>query len=317
MSYATRLPYRRAAALAGSLLLVLLAACGEPQQADAPAAEPDPYAPPPAAATRAPSATGQTADSTDSTVSRPPPAEPAGSPPAAAVPGAPQPASTPPPEPPSVWAVKVTATELRFREQEPGGEPHETRMLVTAGHLRLDDGSGRDGFLLYDRAARTVYSVARRTGTAIAVSAVDGEVESPLPLQLEERRREPGEGPTIGGVRPLVIDFMANGRHCLTVAVVPGLLDAVREAEREYLEVLASEQRANVGKIPPQMLEPCDLSRYLFAPVRHLAAGYPVEVTDPAGGARSLLGFEAEVEVDPELFELPPGYTVRHMHEMR
>ena len=43
------------------------------------------------------------------------------------------------------------AAVLYFVEQEPGVEPYRTRMIVTAGFLRMDEGQDSQDFLLFDR----------------------------------------------------------------------------------------------------------------------------------------------------------------------
>ena len=43
------------------------------------------------------------------------------------------------------------ATVLHYAEQEPGGEPFRTRMIVTARYLRIDEGVESKDFLLFDR----------------------------------------------------------------------------------------------------------------------------------------------------------------------
>ncbi|HEY5789258.1 MAG TPA: hypothetical protein VIX81_01445, partial [Gammaproteobacteria bacterium] len=211
-----------------------------------------------------------------------------------------------------------TALQLEFVEQQRGdSEPGPVRMLVTAGHLRIDDGNGADGYILFDRGTRTLYSVSVEDATVIVIEPVAADPEPPLPLLLEERRVEQLEAPTIGGRQPAQVDFLANGQVCYSAAVVPGLLPEAQAAEREYLEALAGEQRAHVGKLPQQLWDPCDLSRYLFAPVRHLAAGYPVQLWDASGYRRGLVGFEVGAAVDPALFELPAGYEQIRMEERR
>ena len=43
------------------------------------------------------------------------------------------------------------ATLLYFVEHEPGMEPQRTRLLITAGYIRMDGGEHDEDFLLFDR----------------------------------------------------------------------------------------------------------------------------------------------------------------------
>jgi len=46
--------------------------------------------------------------------------------------------------------------ELEFVEQESGVDPYNVRMLVNEHFLRIDEGEGSEGFVLFDRAKREV-----------------------------------------------------------------------------------------------------------------------------------------------------------------
>jgi len=211
-----------------------------------------------------------------------------------------------------------TALRLDFEETLPGGEPTTLRMLVTPGHLRIDsDDAGDSGFILYDRVERVIFSVSEASRTIIVIPYVAGEITPELPFTLDERRTTDPATPATAGRSPLQVDFLADGKLCYSTIAVVGLLSEAQAAEREYLETLAAEQRRHVDKLPEALRDPCDLSRHVFAPVRHLAAGYPVQFWDPAGYRRRLLGFDAAWSADPALFTLPEGYERYEMGVLR
>jgi hypothetical protein len=98
----------------------------------------------------------------------------------------------------AVSAHRTTpAAVLYFVEQEPGVEPYRTRMIVTAGFLAWT----RDrtaGFLLFDRADGSIYSVSsarNRYGDSPAggTEAV-GEIHAPV-------QTDPARFPPLKGAR--------------------------------------------------------------------------------------------------------------------
>ena len=88
-----------------------------------------------------------------------------------------------------LWLLAVSACSeappktafLTFSEAEPGGESYPVRMLVTEQYLRIEDGDGKSGYILFDRAARTIYSIrgeASPAGTELQVGFEPLIVES-------------------------------------------------------------------------------------------------------------------------------------------
>ncbi len=204
----------------------------------------------------------------------------------------------------------LTGIELLFEEHERGIDPYPTRILVTKGHLRIDDGVDQGDFILYDRRSREIFSVSHgeRSLLKIAYRAVD--IEPPYALALDQRSEVDPEAPKIAGQAPVHYTFTTNGETCHDVIAVAGLLSDARAAMAEYLETLAGEQALNLDKTPVEMQTACMLSELVFEPTRHLAHGFPVQEWDYRGYGRALLGFKEGVDLAPALFDVPEGYRV-------
>jgi len=76
-----------------------------------------------------------------------------------------------------------SAILLQFSEHEVDGRPFETRMLVTEGFLRIDGGTGADGFLLLDRDKRTIYSVSDLDKTVIVIESLPIKIKPPAKFE--------------------------------------------------------------------------------------------------------------------------------------
>jgi hypothetical protein len=224
-----------------------------------------------------------------------------------------------PPEPPAMdQPVMTQAVRLDFTETLPGAGPTPMRMLVTPRHLRIDSESeGDSGFILYDRNARVLYSVSAAAQTISVIPFAESAAVPTSSFELEERQAVASATPGSDQRDPLQVDYLADGELCFSAIVVAGLLSEAQAAEREYLDTLGSEQRRQADKLPEAMRDPCDLSRNAYAPARHLARGYPVQLWDASGYRRSLLGFDAAWPADVALFTLPAGYEQIEMGSLR
>jgi len=196
---------------------------------------------------------------------------------------------------------------LTFSESEPDGEPYPVRMLVTEKFLRIEDGDGKAGYILFDRAARIIYSVNHEARTLLVLQAQS--VKPDLPRKFEHRvERDAATFPAVDGKTVTHYRLVTNGEHCFDVYAADGLLPQALAALREYHEALAFEQAAMQASVPATFQSACDLADYVFLPARHLAHGFPVRQVNRAGVMRQLTDFKTGVPVEPKLFELPKDY---------
>ncbi|OGI43354.1 MAG: hypothetical protein A2150_00765 [Candidatus Muproteobacteria bacterium RBG_16_64_11] len=203
------------------------------------------------------------------------------------------------------WAPR--ATLLEFSEQEGGGEPYATRMLVVDDYLRIDDGQGSDGFILLDRPARTIYSVSHADKTVLVIAPRKIELAPPAVFEhAVERDDEPY--PQVAGKPVRRYTLTTNKQRCVEVFAADGLLPGAVAALREYQEILAGEQAFTAARRPKELQDDCALAADVFVPARHLAFGFPVKQTNSTGKARDLIDFRTGVAAEPGLFELPAGY---------
>ena len=90
--------------------------------------------------------------------------------------------------------------------------------------------------------------------------------------------------------------------------VVPDLMQAAVDGLAEYERLLAGQQAAKLENTPVEFRTPCFLSRYIYAPGRHLLQGLPIQVWDPGGFRRALVNFSPDARVPHTLFEVPLEY---------
>jgi hypothetical protein len=203
---------------------------------------------------------------------------------------------------------RTPVTLLTYQEQEAGVEPYPLRILANEHFLRFDDGYDASDFMLMDRDTRTIYSISHEDQSILMINAHPEPGTMPAGLVLTEERDVDAGAPDIAGKHPLFIRFLASGTVCYQAVVVPGLLQEVSAALAEYATALGNRQFSDMASVPGEMLTPCFLSRYVYAPARHLHDGLPVSEWDDAGYRRTLIDYREDEMVEAELFTLPEAY---------
>lgn len=206
---------------------------------------------------------------------------------------------------------------LMFNEKDAVTDFSPTRMIVTAAYLRIDEGPASDGFVLFDRRARTIYSVSDEDKTILVIEEQAGDFAPPK--GLEHRVEEvPLEGaPAVGGRKVRHYNLYTNERRCYELFAVEGLLEEPRRALEEYRRVLAQEHAQVASLTPADMQDQCDLANNVLLPARHLAHGFPIRMQDVFGRVRNLQDYDVHYRPDPALFVLPAGYRRYTPAEMR
>lgn len=199
-----------------------------------------------------------------------------------------------------------TALSLSFTESGPEGE-RPVHMLVTGDHLRIEDGDAATGFILFDRRARTVYSVSHVDKTVLVVHTAPVTLAAPKRFR-NTAAREAESLPPVDG-RPVAhYRLLTNGERCAEVYAADGLLPEAVAALREYHLALAAVQAEGQARMPAAFQSVCDLAEFVFLPARHLDFGFPIRQVNRAGVTRQLVDYRTGAPVEATLFEVPKDY---------
>jgi hypothetical protein len=207
-------------------------------------------------------------------------------------------------------------TALFFAERELGGEPFQTRMLITSRYLRIDEGSDAGDYILFDRVQSAIYSVnyADKTILVITPSKVD---LAPPKVFKHEVQVDKDSYPDVGGKKVKHYRLLTNQARCYDVFAAQGLLPEALRVLREYHETLAGEQAADMKHTPKEVQSACDLANHIFLPTRHLEQGFPVRQKDMAGNTRQLINYDKHYRNDQTLFQLPENFRRYRAQERR
>lgn len=199
------------------------------------------------------------------------------------------------------------ATFLSFTESTPDGDSYPVRMLVNDKYLRIEDGDAQDGYILFDRATHTVYSVSHAGKSTLVVHARPVTLMPPKRFE-QSVEREATNPPAIDDRAVVHYRLLTNRQRCFDVYAAEGLLPDALAALREYAEALAGEQARTQAGMPAAFQSDCDLADLVFLPARHLAYGFPVRQVDRQGVTRQLADYKTGVAVAKGMFELPADY---------
>lgn len=208
------------------------------------------------------------------------------------------------------------ATLLFFAEHEPGSEPYRTRMIITAGFVRLDGGENSEDFILFDRADGAIYSVSavERRILVIPPRAVDARPPADF---RHEVVRDSATYPAVQGHKVSRYELLTNGRRCYDLYAAKGLLPDALAALRQYRQALAGQQAQTLASMPADVQSPCDLANNVFLPARHLQHGFPVRLEDMTGRKLELMDYVTQFRAPAAMFRLPPGYKRLALEEPR
>ena len=193
-------------------------------------------------------------------------------------------------------AAQQHMIELRYVEQDVGGPPYPTRILVTPDFMRMDDGEDGGDFILLDRRQHTLFNVMRDNKLAMVFKP--GTLPSkPAGWNPKLVTRQAARGTQH-------FNLSANGLTCNEgVAARRAAPDAAR-AMAELKSVLAATQYRVWRDSPPEMQHDCDLANQVWDSGVTLRLGLPLEERDFRGRTRQ---FESESNplLKPELFRVP------------
>jgi hypothetical protein len=208
------------------------------------------------------------------------------------------------------------AAVLYFVEHEPGGEPYRTRMIVTAGFLRMDEGQDSQDFLLFDRADGSIYSVSSAEKQVLVIRPRPVELKPPAKF-IHRVVTDAAAFPAIEGRKVTHYELLTNEKRCYDLHAAEGLLPGAIVALREYRLILAGQQALSASMTPTEMQAPCDLANNVFLPVRHLEHGFPVRLADMTGRTMELVDYKTDFRATADMLKLPAEYKRLMLEELR
>lgn len=214
--------------------------------------------------------------------------------------------------------ASIEGTQLRFREVEPGTDPAVSRMQLSKDYLRIDDGAGKTGFILFDRHKSIIYNISVTDRSIMIIAPPRSDLVPPFVLKHTIKDLGPiHDAPKIGNVEPLHRQYLTNGELCMDVIGVDGMLPEMRAVLTDYYHVLATDSATTFTSMPADLQKPCDISTSTFAPARQYQNSFPIREWWPNGYKRVLEEYQDNIEISAEQFVLPRDYFTFTVQQLR
>jgi hypothetical protein len=187
---------------------------------------------------------------------------------------------------------------LRFVDQDPGGPPYRTRILVTPEFMRIDSGEDDGDFFLLDRHLRKAFNVMRERDLAMVF------VPGKLPPRPVEWKPKLDVRPAAPGTQRFSLSM--NGVVCSEGVATNRAVPDAALAMAEMKSVLAPMQYRVWQESPQEFQHDCDLVNLVWNSGTTLELGLPLEEREFTGRSR-LFESETRQPIRPGLFRIPDG----------
>ncbi len=195
-----------------------------------------------------------------------------------------------------------------YQEEEKGVEkPYTTRFIANSQYLRIDEGTNKSSYVLFDRADKIVYSVVHDQGTIMMITSKPVIGKLPKEIKIDIQKVIDVKTPKIAGRQTMQFKHLANSKECVTYIVVPNTLGQVVSAIREYRSVLAGQHALNITKTPKDLRDDCFTAFNIYKHSAHLKHGLVVSEWSKKK-KKQLIDYKQDAQVDRSLFELPSNY---------
>lgn len=197
---------------------------------------------------------------------------------------------------------------IKYQIIEADIEPYISRMMISAAHMRMDDGADSDNYLVFSRQTGIIESVNHDEQSIFVINPREISAEPSIELKRKTTKTPLGAAPAIDGKHPQQFRLSVNGELCQSVVSVEGLLGDVVDAWRQFRRVLAGEHAAALSYIPADQQLGCELALNIFSPTWFLDFGLPVQSQEVAGKSMILMDYMVDEQIDSKLFTMPEGY---------
>jgi hypothetical protein len=202
--------------------------------------------------------------------------------------------------------AEIQATVFLYEEKEQNSPPVNMRYLVTEKHMRVDNGSESDDFILFDSALKKIFSINHDDQTILVIDNNTWK-QPDYKFRVNIVRKTLSQAPKVSGQSLIDYSVLVNNEICSRFQLLPEKFSKEMAVFQTYQLVLSGQQVISLRHTPAEMQTPCFLVDQIYNDGAYYSVGLPVQEWHSRGYAKILTNYKQE-KVKQDLFSLPEGY---------
>ncbi|MDH3326365.1 MAG: hypothetical protein OEM38_06585 [Gammaproteobacteria bacterium] len=209
--------------------------------------------------------------------------------------------------------LKFAGDMLSFSEKIGDESETNSRMIVTEGYLRIDDGPKSVDFVLFDRANKVIYNVIAEEKSIMVIDSQDEahllKLKSDFPILWNVESQTSHalvKNDDQNSASATHYSLKLNQKECYNLVALDQGMDKPLAALREFRQALANQLMSQYKR---QQGQECYEAVNVFTPLNHLHQGFPIREWSIYGYQRFLVDYRKMIIFPKRLFMLPEGYS--------
>jgi hypothetical protein len=198
---------------------------------------------------------------------------------------------------------------LEYIEREPGMDDYEVSFIVTDQYIRIDEADSDTGYIIYDDASKTIYSVSHHDKSTLVIEPYQYSVDD-APVKHVVEYLALADAPEVDGKHVYNYRVHVAGdeeQTCTELQLVEGLLPEVASMLKRYQQVVSGQQVELTDNVLNEIQTPCFFIDQVYNDGAYYDKGLPIQEWHSNERSRILATYKP-VSVKPELFKVPEDY---------
>ncbi len=207
-----------------------------------------------------------------------------------------------------VTAEKQKSLALYYDEIEAGAGVQNIRYLINNQFVRIDDGSDKADFVLFDVNKKIIYSINHDDQTILKID--DNKWQQPeFDFNVNIQNNAMSDAPKIQNKTVYAYSVKADEKLCTEVFMIKDTYADEMKILYEYQQVLSGQQVATLNHTPKEMQTPCFLIDQVYHAGDYFNMGLPVKISYSRDYIKFLNDFKY-IDIESNLFDLPESYKI-------
>jgi hypothetical protein len=198
---------------------------------------------------------------------------------------------------------------LYYIEREPGIDEYEVKITVSDRYVRVDEGTGDGGYIIYDDEEQVIYSVSHHDRSVLVIRANPfSDEKSPVKAVVEYL--ELADAPKVDGRQIYnyrVHPVKSEDETCTELQLVEGLLPEVRTILKRFQLVISGQQVSLTDNVIDEMRDACYYIDQIYNAGDYYDKGLPIQEWRSNERSRILTSYKKE-KLKQRLFDIPQDY---------